>query len=129
MTPTSASPARVHPRKIGWLGTAALAMGGSNQMVFLIGALVAGQGSIPGQGTAAVPLLVVVVPVMRFLPALTRWHVRSRIYRWYGELKYIEDDLARVERNGPFPVTVVDSSPAQRTSIFSIAPAEAPSSH
>ena len=58
MTPTSASPARVHPRKIGWLGTAALAMGGSNQMVFLIGALVAGQGSIPGQGTAAVPLLV-----------------------------------------------------------------------
>ncbi|MEO7731333.1 MAG: amino acid permease, partial [Kofleriaceae bacterium] len=50
---------RTHPRRIGWLGTTALAMGGSNQSLFLIGALVVGQGSIPGQGTAAVPLLIV----------------------------------------------------------------------
>ncbi|MEP7304359.1 MAG: response regulator [Acidobacteriota bacterium] len=48
-----------HPRRIGWVGTTALAMGGSSQSLFLIGALVAGQGSIPGQGTAAVPLLVI----------------------------------------------------------------------
>lgn len=33
-------------------------MGGSNQSLFIVGALVAGQGQIPGQGTAAVPLLV-----------------------------------------------------------------------
>ncbi|HET9622100.1 MAG TPA: amino acid permease [Kofleriaceae bacterium] len=51
--------AREHPRKIGWLSTTALAMGGSNQSLFLIGALIAGQGAIPGQGTAAIPLLVV----------------------------------------------------------------------
>src|ERR1041384_3670034 len=48
-----------HPRTIGWLGTSALAMGGSNQMVFLIGALIAGQGAIPGQGSAAVVCLIV----------------------------------------------------------------------
>lgn len=42
---------------MGWLGTSALAMGGSNQSLFLIGALVAGQGTILGQGTAAVPIL------------------------------------------------------------------------
>src|SRR5918911_63436 len=30
-----------HPRTLGWIGTSALAMGGSNQMVFLIGALLA----------------------------------------------------------------------------------------
>jgi diguanylate cyclase (GGDEF)-like protein len=41
-----------HPRTIGWLGTTALAMGGSNQSLFLIGALILAQGS------AAVPLLV-----------------------------------------------------------------------
>ena len=41
-----------HPRTIGWLGTTALAMGGSNQSLFLIGALIMGQGS------AAVPLLI-----------------------------------------------------------------------
>ena len=50
---------RTHPRKIGWLGTTALAMGGSNQSLFLFGALIAGQGEIRGQGTAAIPLLIV----------------------------------------------------------------------
>jgi signal transduction histidine kinase/L-asparagine transporter-like permease len=47
-----------HPRTIGWVGTAALAMGGSNQSLFLISALFVGQGAIPGQGSAAVPLLI-----------------------------------------------------------------------
>src|SRR5260221_7673029 len=46
-----------HPRTIGWIGTAAMAMGGSNQSLFLIGALFVGQGDILGQGSAAVPLL------------------------------------------------------------------------
>jgi hypothetical protein len=41
---------REHPRTIGWLGTVAVAMGGSNQSLFLIGALLA------AQGTTAVPL-------------------------------------------------------------------------
>ncbi len=48
-----------HPRVLGWRGTTALAMGGSNQSLFLIGALFAGQGSISGQGSAAIPLLIV----------------------------------------------------------------------
>lgn len=49
---------RAHPRRLGWLSTTALAMGGSNQSLFLIGALIAGQGAIRGQGTAAIPLLI-----------------------------------------------------------------------
>jgi hypothetical protein len=44
---------RDHPRTIGWLGTSALAMGGSNQMVFLVRALIAAQGS------GAIPILIV----------------------------------------------------------------------
>ncbi len=48
-----------HPRTLGWVATTALAMGGSNQSLFLITALFAGQGEIPGQGSAAVPLLIV----------------------------------------------------------------------
>ena len=43
---------------LGWFGTTALAMGGSNQMIFLITALFVGQGDILGQGSAAVPLLI-----------------------------------------------------------------------
>ncbi len=42
-----------HPRMLGWGGTTALALGGSNQSLFLLTALVATQGS------AAVPLLAV----------------------------------------------------------------------
>jgi len=48
-----------HPRTLGWVATTALAMGGSNQSLFLMSALFAGQGEIPGQGSAAVPLLIV----------------------------------------------------------------------
>ncbi|MFC3107052.1 amino acid permease [Undibacterium arcticum] len=47
-----------HPRTIGWLGATALAMGGSNQSLFLLSALFIGQGAIPGQGSATVPLLI-----------------------------------------------------------------------
>jgi diguanylate cyclase (GGDEF)-like protein len=50
---------RSHPRTIGWGGTTALAMGGSNQMIFLVTALFIGQGDILGQASAAVPLLIV----------------------------------------------------------------------
>lgn len=42
-----------HPRTLGWLGVASLAMGGSNQSIFILGAVIAAQGS------AAIPLLVV----------------------------------------------------------------------
>jgi amino acid transporter len=48
-----------HPRTMGWLEASALAMGGSNQSLFLMAALIAGQGDIPGQGSAAIPLLIV----------------------------------------------------------------------
>ena len=50
---------RKHPRTLGWPGTTAMAMGGSNQMIFLITALFVGQGVILGQGSAAVPLLII----------------------------------------------------------------------
>src|SRR3954468_5063068 len=58
LTPTIA-PTPPHPRVLGWAGTTALAMGGSNQMIFIITALFVGQGAILGQGSAAVPLLIV----------------------------------------------------------------------
>ena len=45
--------ASAHPRPLGWIGTTALAMGGSNQSLFIIGAVIA------SQGTAAVPLLII----------------------------------------------------------------------
>ena len=60
-----AKPRRPHPRVLGWMSTTSMAMGGSNQSLFLIAALFAGQDPIPGQGSAAVPLL--------FLGLLMSW--------------------------------------------------------
>ncbi len=42
---------------MGWMSTTALAMGGSNQSLFLLSALLIGQGSLRGQGSAAIELL------------------------------------------------------------------------
>ncbi|MFO1413815.1 MAG: TAXI family TRAP transporter solute-binding subunit [Burkholderiales bacterium] len=44
-----------------------------------------------------VPLLVVLVPLINFLPQIVRWRVRSRVYRWYGELALLEREVARHE--------------------------------
>jgi len=37
-----------------------------------------------------VPLLALAVPLFRILPQLYVWRVRSKLYRWYGELKDLE---------------------------------------
>lgn len=36
------------------------------------------------------PLIAFVVPLFRFMPAIYRWRVRSRIYRWYRDLRPLE---------------------------------------
>ncbi len=48
------------------------------------------------------PLIIVVVPVVSYFPAFLRWRVRSRVYRWYGQLALLERDVAT--RQGPIPV-------------------------
>ena len=41
-----------------------------------------------------VPLAALLVPLFHYLPQVLRWRVRSRIYRWYGELALLERDVA-----------------------------------
>jgi hypothetical protein len=38
-------------------------------------------------------VLALLVPLGRMLPAVYRWRVRSRIYRWYAKLKEVELEL------------------------------------
>ncbi len=42
-----------------------------------------------------VPLLALLIPVLKFAPQLYGWRVRSRIYRRYGELKFLEAEVER----------------------------------
>jgi TRAP-type uncharacterized transport system substrate-binding protein len=47
------------------------------------------------------PIAVVLFPLFNYLPQFLRWRVRSRIYRWYGELALLERDVAT--RTGALP--------------------------
>ena len=42
-----------------------------------------------------VPVLALLIPIVRFAPALYNWRVRSRIFRRYGELKFLEADVTQ----------------------------------
>ena len=48
------------------------------------------------------PLIIIMVPVVNYFPVFLRWRVRSRVYRWYGELALLERDVAT--RKGALPV-------------------------
>ena len=48
------------------------------------------------------PLIVILVPVVNYFPAVPPLAGRSRVYRWYGELALLERDVAT--RKGPLPV-------------------------
>ncbi|HPT49297.1 MAG TPA: TAXI family TRAP transporter solute-binding subunit [Accumulibacter sp.] len=40
-----------------------------------------------------VPLVMLLLPLLKFAPALYSWRVRSKIYRCYGDLKFLENEL------------------------------------
>ena len=40
------------------------------------------------------PLIAIVVPLIKLVPPLYAWRIRSRVYRWYGELKFLEQEVA-----------------------------------
>ena len=44
-----------------------------------------------------VPLVALVFPLAKVFPPVYRWRVRSRIYRWYADLKTIEGRLDKGE--------------------------------
>jgi len=39
------------------------------------------------------PLVAVLLPLLKIAPSLYTWRIRSRIYRWYGELKFLELEI------------------------------------
>jgi hypothetical protein len=40
-----------------------------------------------------VPMIVLLIPVVRIIPVVYRWRIRSRIYRWYRLLLELEHEL------------------------------------
>jgi hypothetical protein len=51
-----------------------------------------------------VPVFVLLLPLIRLAPVLYSWRIRSRIYRHYGELRFLEDEVTR----DPSPSRIAD---------------------
>jgi TRAP-type uncharacterized transport system substrate-binding protein len=47
-----------------------------------------------------IPILAVLYPMMRFLPGLYDWAMRSKVLRMYGELRLLEDEMANARDSG-----------------------------
>ena len=39
------------------------------------------------------PVVALLIPLLKVAPAIYTWRVRSKVFRCYGELKFLEDDL------------------------------------
>jgi TRAP-type uncharacterized transport system substrate-binding protein len=44
-----------------------------------------------------VPLLALLIPLSKVVPPLYVWRIRSRVYRWYGQLRAVEQALENVQ--------------------------------
>jgi hypothetical protein len=44
---------------------------------------------------ALLSIMVVLIPLARVLPPLYTFRIRSRVFRWYRDLRQIEDDMGR----------------------------------
>src|SRR5262245_12253889 len=53
-----------------------------------------------------IPIVAVLYPMMRFLPALYGWLMRRRIARLYGELRFLEDEATS---GGPADTAVLSA--------------------
>lgn len=51
----------------------------------------------------AVALAALVIPLSKIVPPLYVWRIRSRVYRWYGELRAVEQALEKELEGGAGP--------------------------
>lgn len=52
-----------------------------------------------------VPIIALLIPLLKIAPAIYTWRVRSKIFRIYGELKFLEEDIKQhsdIERAGEY---------------------------
>ncbi len=42
-----------------------------------------------------VPIFAVLIPAFKILPGVFQWRVKARVFRWYGEIKFLEAELMR----------------------------------
>lgn len=51
----------------------------------------------------AVPIVALLIPLLKVAPSIYAWRVRSKVFRCYGELKFLENDLKQHFDRGRLP--------------------------
>lgn len=51
-------------------------------------------------GVIVVALAALIIPLSKIVPPLYVWRIRSRVYRWYGQLRSVEQQLAQGSEAG-----------------------------
>ncbi len=39
------------------------------------------------------PLIAIIIPLMRIMPPIYKWRIRRRVYKWYKELRKLENEI------------------------------------
>ena len=58
-------------------------------------------------------LIAVMLPLSRVVPPLYQFRVRSRVFRWYGRLRSVEDDMAAGRMPANAAIEALDALDAQ----------------
>ncbi|MBL8364742.1 MAG: C4-dicarboxylate ABC transporter substrate-binding protein, partial [Comamonas sp.] len=58
-------------------------------------------------------LIAVMLPLSRVVPPLYQFRVRSRVFRWYGRLRSVEDDMAAGRMPAGAAIEALDALEAQ----------------
>ncbi len=61
-----------------------------------------------------IPLFTILLPVIKFAPALYRWRMRVKIYRWYDVLQAIEETLGEHADRGAIERAIAHTERLQR---------------
>jgi uncharacterized protein len=56
-----------------------------------------------------IPLLTLLIPLFKIAPPLYRWRIRSRIYRWYGVLRRLDQQCREDDSDGPNDATALEA--------------------
>ena len=49
------------------------------------------------------PIIALLIPLLKIAPAIYTWRVRSKVFRCYGELKFLEEDLRQRFEHAKMP--------------------------
>lgn len=64
-----------------------------------------------------VPLLTLMIPLIKVLPPVYRWRIRSRVYRWYDELEDVDD---QADKEGADHAALEQSLDAMLSEVMSV---------